>query len=85
MVSKQTFGTYLRAVIVAVGTPFAEVAVQCGISRRSLHHYMSDSRRPSQPTLERLCEVLGLSPEDTASRYVTKKVGRPRAKRDAAK
>lgn len=77
MTTERTFGEFLRLVIQAVGTPIDDLAKDLGVSRRMLYFYMSDKHKPSQKTVYRLCEILGLSPVDTDN-MIVRTNGRPK-------
>lgn len=47
-----------------LGLSDAEVARRCGLNERRYGHYVSGSREPNLETLVRICEVLGVTPND---------------------
>ena len=78
MTNEQIFGDYLRQIIRASGIPIPELAEKCGVKRSTLYYYMTGDRTPSKKTVERLCEILVLSPKDTERMVIRKRAGRPR-------
>lgn len=58
-------------------------ARQCDLTRTAIYAYRADKNRPSEQTMIRMCQVLGVSAEDGFAQYTPRKKGRP--KMDEAK
>lgn len=60
------------------GLTLLQFAEALGVSRISLHHYMTGSHSPKRSTLNKMEDVLGLNRGDLLKYIQTREVGRPR-------
>ena len=57
-------GRKLRETAQSLGLADAEVARRAGLTERRYGHYVTGAREPDLATLSRICEVLGVTPND---------------------
>ncbi len=59
------------------GISVERLANRAGISRTALYRWMQDQDRPDEQSMIRVCQALGLPPEEGFRQYVPKREGRP--------
>lgn len=53
-------------------------ARQVGVSKAVVYFYLSDTSRPTEETMKRMCDVLQVPFEEGLRQYTPKKNGRPK-------
>jgi transcriptional regulator with XRE-family HTH domain len=53
-----------------------EFADLCKLSRTAVYNYLTDKNRPSEQTMKRMCDVLGVSFEEGLRQYTPRPSGR---------
>lgn len=61
-----------------------ELANATGLTRASIYFYRSDTTRPDEQSMARICQVLGVPLEEGLAQYTPKKRGRPTHKPSTA-
>jgi transcriptional regulator with XRE-family HTH domain len=54
-----------------------QFARAAGLTRGMVYFYLSDRNRPSEDATIRMCQVLGVPPEEGFAQYTPNKIGRP--------
>lgn len=54
-----------------------EFANACGLSRAIVYFYLADTHRPTEETMVRMCQVLGVPLEEGLAQYTPRIHGRP--------
>ena len=49
----------------------------CDLTRTSVYFFRNDKNRPSEQTMIRMCQVLGVPAEEGFAQYTPKPLGRP--------
>lgn len=68
---------WLPPLIEKLDISYEKFARACGVTRPMIYYYLSDKYRPETQTMIRMCQVLGVPPEEGLSQYTPRKVGRP--------
>lgn len=77
LIDRQTFGQYLGAVLRAKRIHPVVLAPLCGVSRRTIDNYLTDSTLPNDERLQKVCAVLELSHLSARRMFTPKRQGRP--------
>lgn len=59
------------------GLSVEEFSNQVGVTRAAVYHYLKDTNRPSEQVMIKMCQVLGVPPEEGLRQYTPKVAGRP--------
>jgi transcriptional regulator with XRE-family HTH domain len=68
---------WLVPILTQKGISNEQLANDAGLSRASVYFYLSDRARPSEQSMIKICQVLGVPPEEGMRQYTPKKRGRP--------
>jgi hypothetical protein len=71
-------GTWLPDKIRASGLTVQEFADKSNVSRSALYHFMKDTRRPDEESIQSICKTLGIPAEEGREQYTPKTTGRPK-------
>lgn len=67
---------YLTPLVDAKGMSFEQLARAAQLSKASIYHYLNDTRRPSEESMRRICDVLDRPHDEGLATFTAKKVGR---------
>jgi len=75
-------GHWLKTKLAERELSVEKLSVLSGISRAGVYFYMNDTYRPTESTMKKICDALGVPFEEGLRQYTVRKTGRPRGGRD---
>lgn len=69
---------WLLPILEEKGISIEALARAAGLSRASLYHYLTDTRRPTTDAMRAICHALNLDPEEGMRQFTGKPIGRPK-------